>query len=999
MKASFFKIFLAILFIFQGFFNGNYISAQNVEDSLLNVVRTSVDDSIIVTTYLTLCDLRTYNDTKKAIEYADKALAIAQKTKFYLGVARSYERLGNAHFQLGENTLATENYLKAREANKQVGDYEIEGSILYNLGNIQFELGNYEKSTEYATEAGEVFLSHNDSIGYGATLYMISGNYGSTGNYDQAIKATLEALGIFQRQNVRAWEIFSLDKLVELYNVQKQYNKSLEILKTSLAYRRNNNNEKFTAITYRMLGDIYLELKDYEKARVALDSSFYLNDTRGFEQEKIKTMYSQGKLEFETENYNKALVIFEEGLQLSNKLNDELFKCSNYLGIGKCLYQKREYSGAIINLGKCVEHAKNIDDDSKLSEGYLVMSEAYEALNQPGRALDNYKLYAQFNDSVIANENKRQFAEMASKYEAEKKEQQISTLQLEKETMQSNKRRMAGLWILTSIIALLIVFILVLAYRKNRQLLANEKELDKIKSRFFANISHEFRTPLTLILGPVHDLLQKKETKSFHSELKMVNKQANRLLALINQILDLSKLDAGKYRLHITSGDFVAMLKSTVLSFHSLAETKNIRLGVKTDRNEFMANFDRENVETIINNLLSNAFKFEPEGGVIEVEMNVGDVEKTNRVQIKVTNRGSYIPPELCDNLFDRFYQSEHEQRAGKGTGIGLALTKELVELHGGKIEVKSSQEQGTRFFVTLPTNLSVTGPDKIAPQKVSTLQPVSEENEVGKIAATDSKTKIGAPVILIIEDHPEVSSYIQSVLQADYQIETAMNGREGIERALELVPDVIISDVMMPEKDGIEVTHTLKNNELTSHIPIILLTAKASVENRLEGLGAKADAYLTKPFNAGELQLRVKNMLDARDKLREKYSRELIIKPNNLVVKSLEEVFIEKICQTIEDNMGNEEFTVEELAGKIGLSRSQLHRKLEATTGKTASQFIREYRLERARGLIEKNVGTIAEISYQVGFNNPAYFNKCFKEYFKITPGELRNSLNLQLL
>lgn len=982
-------------FLFFGVFAVGGVRAQTAEDSLLNIVNTATDDSIIVHGYINLCDLKTYNDTRKAIEYAEKAVELAEKAKYYLGIAKGYERLGNAYFQLGENRKAADNYLGAREANKNVDNYEIDASVLYNLGNIQHEMGDYDSAIYYAQEAGKVFISNNDTVGYGASLYLSGSEFKVKGNYEMATKNILEALEIFRKRNIRAWEIYSLNALIEVYNVQEKYDESLRLLNECLSYHKQSGNAKFTAITYRFMGDIYLTLENYDRARVVLDSSYFITNTRGFEQEKTKTMYSQGLLEFDTENYDNALTTFEAGLKQSLAMDDKLFICSNYLGIGKCLFEKGDHSGAVSNLNKSVEHAKIIEDNYKLRDGYFALSENYEAMNQPAKALENYKMYAQFKDSVVMQENKRQFAELASKYETEQKEQEISTLQLEKETVQSNKRRVTVLWILTSFIALLIVSILVLAYRKNKQLLATEKEMDQVKSRFFTNISHEFRTPLTLIIGPVNDLLQKKESQPFRRDLKLIKKQAKRLLTLINQILDLSKLDAGKYQLSISNAEFVAALKTTVMSFHSFAGQKNIRLTIKTDRDKLMINFDRENVETILNNLLSNAFKFEPEGGAIDVEMSSWDVEKKHQLQINVINRGTNIPPEMCDNLFDRFYQSEHEQKTGKGTGIGLALTKELVEVLGGSVRVKSSKEEGTCFAVILPTNKPVTTDEYAEDKKVLTKSPAVDDESYNAKSKNEA-TKSDKSLVLVIEDHSEVSNYIQSVLHENYNLVTAENGEEGINKAIELIPDVIISDVMMPEKDGIEVTHTLKNRELTSHIPIILLTAKASVESRLEGLGAKADAYLTKPFNANELKLHIKNMLETREKLREKYSGELVIKPQNLVVKSLDEVFMEKICRAIEDNMKNEHFSVEDLSKNIGLSRSQLHRKLEAITAKTASQFIREYRLERARELIEKNVGTIAEISYQVGFNSPGYFNKCFKEYFKITPGDLRNSPNL---
>ncbi len=1016
MKSIAFTAFITLLLTIGRLLNaGPPANNNSIEDSLLNVVRSAGTDSVIVQNYIKLSDLFTYNQSNKAIEYAQKALSLAQETDYPLGIARGYERIATAHFQLGNNELAESNYLKAREANERAGNYEIEGSVLYNLGNIQYELGNYDQSTSYAREAGVVFLSHGDSIGYGVTLYMISGNHGASGNYELAVRTILEALGIFQRFQFKAWEIFAFDKLVQLYNVQGKYAESLEILETNLAYHRKTDNVKFTAIAYRMMGDIYLVLEEYENARTVLDSSLNITNSYGFKQERVKTLFSRGKLEYETQNFEQARQIFEEGLSLSQDLEDALFICSNYLGIGKCLYEKKEYDGAIQNLEASIEVASRIGNTEKLMEGHLFLSRAYEALGQPVMALSGYKNYKQFSDSIIARENQRQFAELISKYETEKKEQQISLLQDENEAAKVNNRRVVGLWMLTIIVGALMVAILVLAWRKNRQLLANEKQLDKIKSRFFANISHEFRTPLTLILGPLHDLQKKEEAEPFRTELKMIEKNAGVLLRLINQILDLSKLDAGKYRLHIVRADFMAMMKRAVQSFHSLAEMKKIDLSFHADAEVQEINFAPENVETIFNNLMSNALKFEPEGGRIEVKVVTREIEKKGYVTWMVTNQGSYISPEDLHHVFDRFFQSEITPNSGTGTGIGLALIRELVALHGGTIHAESSREMGTRFTVRLPATTPLSSPsikgepvvtetadlpvaETAQPPVTETADPGKNEPEGAEYPAGDDVAKWKTlPVVLIVEDHEEVMNYIHTVLENEYHVEKAGNGNEGIERAKMLIPDIIISDVMMPENDGIQLSHELKNHELTSHIPIILLTAKASMESRLEGLETKADDYLTKPFHGDELKLRVRNLLDARKKLRQKYSKELIITSQNLVVKSMDKVFMEKVCQTIEDNIANEEFSVEELSGNIGLSRSQLHRKLEAISAKTASQFIREYRLERARELIEKNAGTIAEISYRVGFNSPGYFNKSFKDYFKITPGELRKSVDLQ--
>lgn len=983
--------FPAFLFILLGLFPFDaplQSSAINTEDSLRNVIDSTLEDTIKVINYIKLADLFTYNESEKAITYAQKAIDVSEKSGYHLGLAKGYERLGNAWFQLGDNDRASQAYLGAREANKKVGNYQIDASVYYNLGNIQHELANYDSAIYYAGEAGKLFLANDDSIGYGVSLYMLTNGYSSKGFYTKATENGLKALAIFCEKQVKSWEIYTLNALVDIYNIRKKYDESLILLNTCLDYHRETNNQKFIAITYRFMGDVYLNMENYDRAAIALDSSFQITDEYGFAQEKCKTMYSLGMLYYGRQQYSKALKMYEEGLQLGIELDDELFKCSNYLGIGQSYYQLKNYPLALQNLELAVRHAKNIGDKYKIRDAYLYLSNTHKASNNAKQALESFALHKQYGDSIWARESKQQFAEMASKYETDKKEQQINALQQEKQADKARNQRMLVWGILTLVIVLLVLVILWVAHRKNKQLLAREKELDKIKSDFFANISHEFRTPLTLILGPVHDMLKEDRAAPFVPQLTMVQKQAQRLLTLINQILDLSKLDAGKYQLDIASGDFVATLKSTVFSFLSLAEMKNIDLTVDVDQTELNINYDEEIVQTILNNLLSNALKFEPNDGTIRVKLDTSDIEKAHSLTLTVLNKGSYIAPAVCASIFDRFYQANSKQELVQGTGIGLALTHELIEIHGGSILVESSKAEGTRFVLTLPTNKPKTkgkvGKTKLKDAKHSEQAVISGESKAEQVLKKDS------PLVLLIEDHIEVLTYISSVFVRDYRIETATNGQMGVDKALELIPDIIISDVMMPIKDGMEAVRELKNNKLTSHIPIILLSAKASVENRLEGREAHADAYLSKPFNPDELLLMVKNMLDDRERLRKKYSSELIIHPQNMVVKSLDDAFIEKLCGIIEENIANENFTVAELALAVGVSRSQLHRKLEALTSKSASRFIREYRLERGYALIEKNAATIAEIAYLVGFGSPGYFGKCFKEYFGMTPGEV---------
>ncbi len=963
-------------------------SFTDQNDSLLQVIEAAPDDTNKVFLYIKISDWNTYSDSKQAIAHGQSAVDLSELLGFHVGIAKGYERMANAYFQLGDHLKASEHYLKARDANKIAGLYQMEASVYYNLGNIQSELGHYDSCIYYAEKAGEVFLRHNDSVGYGVSLYLASSAYSSWGNYNESANLTLEALEIFQKKGVKNWEVYTLTQLVSTYNAQKKYKESIEILNTCLQHYREINNTKFVAITYRMLGDIYIETENYSKARNDLDSSFYLNSHNGFIVEKCKTMYSQGLLEFNMKNYKEALKKYEDGLELSYELDDELFKCSNYLGIGLCLFEEKQYQASIAKLNKSIEHGEFIQDIYKLKDAFLGLSDNYEAMNDHENALINYKKYKQFSDSIDSQENKRQFAELISKYETEKKEQKISELEQEQILAEAKSDRVISLWIITILIGLIIVSFVYQRLRKNKLLLNKEKELDKVKSRFFSNISHEFRTPLTLIIGPVNDIIKQEASKPIRTKLKLIRDQANRLLQLINQILDLSKLDDNKYQLNVRSNDFIKALKSIVWSFHSMAEIKNINLSLDVDREEWPFNFDRENIETVINNILSNALKFEPDGGRIDIQLQSNSTNSNQSLLLSICNRGSYISEEACALIFDRFYQSHDDKQIGLGSGIGLALSRELIELHGGSIQVDSSVDKGTCFSIKLPTHLSESqNSERRDINSSAVLNQLSDHRE-NTASEEDIEKTNGLPLILVVEDHAEVQNYIVSTLANNYSILKANNGKQGVEMAIEAIPDIIISDVMMPEMDGIELTHTLKNNEITSHIPILLLSAKASVENRLEGLGVKANDYLTKPFIAEELKLKIQNTYETQKKLKEKYAKHIIFKSGKQKLQSLDDIFISKLCDVIEDNLSNEFFSVQELSTSIGLSRSQLHRKLEALCNKTSSQFIREYRLERAHEFITNKIGTISEIAYKVGFGTTSYFNKCYKEYYKYTPG-----------
>ncbi|HET8753833.1 MAG TPA: ATP-binding protein [Salinimicrobium sp.] len=520
-----------------------------------------------------------------------------------------------------------------------------------------------------------------------------------------------------------------------------------------------------------------------------------------------------------------------------------------------------------------------------------------------------------------------------------------------------------------------------------------EQEVAVMKSNFFSNISHEFRTPLTLILGPIQLLKEKVNDTKLKYHLDTMQRSANRLLSLINQLLDLSKLESGKLELNKKEINMASFIKGITMTFESLVETKSIQLSAISSAATVLVNIDPEKLETIMINLLTNSFNYTPENGKISVSVDTIEGKNGQKVcQISVEDNGSGIPQEEIKNVFNKYYQSTApDDGESKGYGIGLALTKELVELHEGSIKLFSEPGKGTEVVLKFPAG-NGNKTMQINDRKKALLDENPVSRNIGPLEDLQDSSK-ERPIILLIEDNRDVMFYLEDIVGEKYQILKANNGAIGIEMALEHIPDLIISDVMMPIKDGFEVCETLKLDEKTSHVPIILLTAKASLDDKIKGLNIKADEYLTKPFVPKELLIRIKNLIRSRRELRERYNKELILRPDDVYVSSIDEKFLKKVKQVVEEYLGDETFNMEKLGEGVGMSRSQIHRKLHALTDQSATQFIRSYRLNRAIDLVRQNAASISEIAYTVGFGDPSYFSKCFHEEFGMTPREAQNT------
>lgn len=513
------------------------------------------------------------------------------------------------------------------------------------------------------------------------------------------------------------------------------------------------------------------------------------------------------------------------------------------------------------------------------------------------------------------------------------------------------------------------------------------RDLDQFKTRLYTNITHEFRTPLTIILG-MNDQIQGND-----KERGLIRRSAQNLLQLINQLLDLSKLDSGKLQVEMIRGDIVPYISYLCDSFYSLALDKNISLQTHFPKEALIMEYDEEKIRHIISNLLSNAIKFTPPGKYINLQARTCTLAEQDWLELKVEDAGIGISATALPHIFERFYQGKKENVGG--TGIGLALTKELVELLDGTIEVESTLGQGTTFTILLPINNRDTIPVH-AVNKWATPHPAHATIAIAAPALQTAPTESNKPLVLIVEDTPGVVSYLQALLQEDYEILVAIDGQAGVEQAIAQVPDLIITDVMMPKKNGFELCNTLKRDERTSHIPIIMLTAKADIDSRVEGLEMGADAYLPKPFEKKELFVRIRKLLELRQVLQQRYATFTKTVYENAASDTpqsppgLEEEFLQKLIALIEARLTDAEITIPEISQLLAMSHTQLYRKLKAITGKTPSQFIRSVRLQKAKHLLKTSRLNVSEVAYEVGFTGPQYFSKMFKEEFGYPPSEI---------
>lgn len=781
------------------------------------------------------------------------------------------------------------------------------------------------------------------------------------------------------------------------------------------------------AAAYQSLGNVYLELKQYDAAeqyylkankefeKIPEAGIFYSNITNVFLGEvyyfkgklnKADSLLSKTLLFFEKiadkrtvaeihnylglinlakGNLESAEVYFKNALQFQKENLHHLEAAQSALQLGELYLKKGKPAEAIDFFQQALFYNRNVKNGSLNNTIYSKLAQAYALQGNYKEAYKFSEIATAINDSIHQIQTASKIKEIEAIYQTESRDREIALLTAKNElVVQQKKYQRNLLWGILGLIMLATVFVILL-FRNRQRITEKLKELDIAKSTFFANISHEFRTPLTLVTGPIEDQLASENlSPSTRRNLKSALRNTQRLKDLVDQLLALAKLEKKQLKLNIQPDNMPSFIIAHSEAFAFECQEKNIRFSVEVIKDEILDWFDQDVLDKILYNLVGNALKYTPENGFIILN----GIRNGENYEISLTNSGSYINPDQRQKIFERFYQINNKN---PGTGIGLSLTKELVEIHKGTITLTSEEHGNTEFKVILPVNKTAFGENQIFSGQTQydrkETESVFDKNVEAEVVLSGN-----APVVLVIDDSRDIREYVRSIFETTHLVFTANNGKEGFKKAIEHIPDIVISDVMMPEEDGFTLTKHLKENELTSHIPVILLTAKTHIVSKLEGMGIGADAYVTKPFNSQLLRATVENLLENRRKLQQRFSQEVVLTSKKIDVSSAEEQFLERLQTVFDHNITDPGFTSENFGSEMGISRMQLHRKLKALTGQSASEFLRSQRLRLAIHLLEENKISISEVGYSVGFNDPSYFTKCFKQEYGVPPSEYCN-------
>ncbi len=822
-------------------------------------------------------------------------------------------------------------------------------------------------------------VKNNNSSLLEKLYYAKAHNYLTSKNYDLALEYYLKVDSLSKSQNniseITVKSIYDRAKISKATfthdGIELAYTLSLEALEKAKGIKNVALINRVKLLTSEIL---FLIDKPNDAVKILKQCEVYFRKVKDYNHMSRVFLLYASHYKYDLKDYDKAESVFINGVNYLKNTQHNRELADLYIFYGDLLKDKKNYKKALKQylLSDSVFYKQNPQLNLhyvNLQEG---LSDSYENLKQYKKGLHYNKLAYSSRKKLYKKQNRALSRRLEVKYQAKHKQQQLEAIRLKNTILNQQKTKQRNLYLVSLALTTLIGLFFFFQYRNRQKTTKKLKELDRAKTDFITNISHEFRTPLTLISGPVQSLLKNEALKKDEfNHLQSIQNNSDRLLNLIDQLLDVSKINSGILKLKVKKEN-ICVFTSTVLdSFTFLANKKNIQFIVNKTNCKDEIWFNEDFLQKIISNLVTNAVKYTNENGTISCTYQI----KNKQFLFEIKNSGKGLSQKEQKQIFNRFFQVNANNT---GVGVGLALVKDLVHLHKGTISVESEPNKETIFSFQIPISKeNYTSNEIILSIQDDTFNKLEEDTSTEK------------PILLLVEDNLEMQNFIDSIFKDSYTIITANNGENGIDLAIKNIPDIIISDVMMPIKNGIELTKTLKTDERTSHIPIILLTAKVGKENEMEGAKIGADAYVTKPFNPDLLQVKVDNLLQIRANLQKRYSQEVILTATDIVINDVDVSFLKKIQEILDTNITDSNFSITQFCEIVGMSRMQLHRKIKALFGLSASKFIRMERLKLAAKLLKKSNTTISEVGYAVGFNDHAYFSKCFKKYFKCTPSE----------
>ncbi|WP_298419708.1 response regulator [uncultured Kordia sp.] len=907
-----------------------------------------------------------------------------------------------------------------------------EWKVIYDSLIKHYHSRNADSVIYYAEELFTTTNQPHDSlkVNVGAMVARFKKNESEAFHFLNLTEATL--LKSSKNRNLLGWNYY--------YKATWYYNNSFDKKALKYYYKADSvftaiNRKSFISVmTKNGICDVLMESLLNDKPLLInqvipyIDDGLKVSDSIGFKVPSSILLYKKGDVYFTKNDLETSEYYYRKSLEISVEINNNIRQSLIFNRLAKIFLRRKLLDSAIVYQEKAVEKAKTINNFKVISvvnlelgklynkiENYVDavnhldyakemlgksksarkefyhdidynLAEAYFGKNEFKKGYRYLKSAKEIMEEVQQIKNIEKIEEIELKFQSEKKEQEIALLKSQNELVAKQKtnqrNQLLGVISITSIAGLFFFFL----YRNRKKTTKKLQELDKAKSNFFSNVSHEFRTPLTLISGPIQQQLKKKDlSNEDRSNLEMMQRNSDRLLTLVDQLLGASKIESGQVTLHVSKNNVITFAESLIDNFRFTTKQKLLKFEITTEPTIVETWFDKDLIEKIITNLLSNAVKYTPENGKITCKA----VVKNNEFHFEIKNAGEQLTVEEVAKLFDRFYQVDQHV---EGTGIGLSFVKEIVKLHQGTITA-TSVENWITFKVILPItkadykdiNIEESSENKKTEEGIVTSNMIEAKNDF------DDDT----PILLIVEDNADVRMYVDSIFKSNYKIIHAENGQGGIDLAIQHIPDIIISDIMMPIKNGIELCNTLKTDERTSHIPIILLTAKAGEENEIKGIKTGADDYITKPFNHELLKLKVENLLASIKKLQERFSQEVILKPTEISISSTDDLFLNRLQDVLDDKLVESTFNTDDFCKSINMSRMQLHRKLKALFNMTTTEFIRSQRLKLAADLLKTSDVTVSQVGYSVGFNDPAYFSKRFKEVYNCTPTQYAKRAN----